>query len=158
LPASIRRQTLLSTTFVCLFDPKRVKLKHKISEKEYFAHEHVIVSYNGDLRGIIEDAFDKQRRVRCSASSFSHVGAIVEGSALLATVPLVIVPHILTLHPGLRTALLPFPIPSAPLEMLWPSSNDDDDANRFVREQLFGVANALPASARRTPRGRKDRG
>jgi LysR family transcriptional regulator, mexEF-oprN operon transcriptional activator len=156
LPDSIRRQPLLHTGFVCLFDPKRVKLKNKISERDYFAHEHVIVSYNGDLRGIIEDALNKQRRVRCSVSSFSHVGEIVEGSSLLATVPLVIVQHILALRPGLRTAQLPFQMTGSPLELLWPSSSDDDDANRFLREQLVAVAGALPSSGRR-PKTRKER-
>jgi LysR family transcriptional activator of mexEF-oprN operon len=154
LPPSIRRQALLHSGFVCLFDPKQVKLKNKVSEREYFSHDHVIVSYNGDLRGIVEDAFHKQRRVRCSVASFSHVGDIIEGSALLATVPVVIVQHILSLRPGLRTAQLPFPVSGAPIELLWPSSNDEDDACRFVRDQLVAVAGSLPAS-RKPPRPRK---
>jgi LysR family transcriptional activator of mexEF-oprN operon len=157
LPASIRRQPLLHSSFVCLFDPKRIELKAKISEREYFAHDHVIVSYNGDLRGIVEDAFHKQRRVRCSVASFSHVGDIVEGSALLATVPVVIVQHILSLRPGLRTAQLPFPMSGTPIELLWPSSNDDDDACRFLREQLIAVAGLLPAALRKPLRPRKER-
>jgi LysR family transcriptional regulator, mexEF-oprN operon transcriptional activator len=48
---------------VCLFDPSRVKLERKLSEREYFAHEHVIVSYNGDLRGVVEDTQHTQRKV-----------------------------------------------------------------------------------------------
>jgi LysR family transcriptional activator of mexEF-oprN operon len=161
LPPSIRRQPIMHSSFVCLFDPKHVELKHKISEREYFAHDHVIVSYNADLRGIVEDVFDKQRRVRCSVSSFSHVGTIVEGSALLATLPSVIAQHILSLRPKLRTAQLPFQVPASPIELLWASSNDDDDACRFVREQLVAVAASLPASVppapRKPARGRKER-
>jgi LysR family transcriptional activator of mexEF-oprN operon len=157
LPASIRRQPLMHGSFVCVFDPKRVKLGTKISEREYFAHEHVIVSYNGDLRGIVEDLFEKQRRVRCSVSSFSHVGTIVEGSALLATVPVGIAQYILSLQPKLRTAQLPFAMTGTAIELLWPSSNDDDDALRFVREQLVEVAASLPTAVRKAARGRKDR-
>jgi LysR family transcriptional activator of mexEF-oprN operon len=140
-----------------LFDPNKVRLKTKITEREYFAHDHVIVSYNGDLRGIVEDAFHKQRRVRCSVASFSHLGEIVEGSTLLATVPIVIVQQILSVRPRLRTAQLPFPISGTPIELLWPSSNDDDDACRFVRDQLFAVVSSLPASLLKPARARKER-
>lgn len=56
-----------------------------MSEREYFAREHVIVSYNADLRSAIEDWLHKERRVRCAVSSFSHVGSLITGSSLLAT-------------------------------------------------------------------------
>jgi LysR family transcriptional regulator, mexEF-oprN operon transcriptional activator len=158
LPSSIRRQPLLHSAFVCLFDPKRVKLKSKISEREYFAHDHVIVSYNGDLRGVVEDLFQKQRRVRCSVASFSHVGAIVEGSALLATVPGLIAQHLLALHPGLRTVPAPFPMDGGtPLELLWPSSNDDDEACRFLREQVVAVVQGLPGALKKPKPVRRER-
>lgn len=47
----------------------------------------MVISYNGDLRGVVEDALGLQRRVRVSVPTFQGLGAILEGSALLATVP-----------------------------------------------------------------------
>ncbi len=76
MPANIRRQALGTDGFVCLFDPRHGGLR-TLTEKEYFAREHVIVSYSGDLRGIVEDALHKTRAVRCSVSSFAHIGAIM---------------------------------------------------------------------------------
>jgi hypothetical protein len=38
------------------------------TERAYLAQDHVIVSYNGDFRGI-EEAFGKQRRARCTVMS-----------------------------------------------------------------------------------------
>ena len=35
------------------------RLRRRSTEAEYFAHDHVIVSYNGDLRGIVEDMLGK---------------------------------------------------------------------------------------------------
>lgn len=55
-------------------DPRHARLC-RLSEAEYFAREHVIVSYNGDLRGIVEDPFEKTRKIRCSVSSFANPGA-----------------------------------------------------------------------------------
>jgi LysR family transcriptional regulator, mexEF-oprN operon transcriptional activator len=146
LPASIRRQQLLHGGFVCLYDPRHGRLGKRLSERDYFAREHVIVSYNGDLRGIVEDLLHKQRNVRCAVSSFSHIGAIVEGSALLATVPVLVVRHILALRPALRTAELPFAMEGTPVEMLWPAAIDDDDAYLFLREQLVKLAEPLLAT------------
>jgi LysR family transcriptional activator of mexEF-oprN operon len=135
-----------------------VTLKSKISEREYFAHEHVIVSYNGDLRGVIEDMFGKARRVRCSLGSFSHIGEVIEGSTMLATVPTVIVDHILSVRPNLCTAQLPFSTAfGSPLELLWPTASDDDEACRFLRDQILGLLGGAPVTPKKPAKPRKDR-
>jgi len=100
----------------------------------------VIVSYNGDLRGVVEDLLGVQRRVRISVPTFHSVGAVVEGSALLATVPERVAQEITRLRPGLRTTRLPLPLPGASMELLWRSAVDDDDAVAFVRELVVRVA------------------
>jgi LysR family transcriptional regulator, mexEF-oprN operon transcriptional activator len=136
MPAGIRRLPLRWGGFVCLHDPRHARLAKRLTEKEYFAHDHVIVSYNGDLRGIVEDVVRKPRRIRCSVSSFAHVGGIVDGSALLATVPAIVADHIRALRPHLAVKPLPFRFHGAAMELLWPAATDDDDACRFVRDQL----------------------
>jgi LysR family transcriptional activator of mexEF-oprN operon len=150
LPASVRRQPLLRGGFVCLFDPRRVRIKARISERDYFAREHVIVSYNADLRGIVEDMLQKQRRVRCSVASFSHIGALVEDSPLLATLPAAVAEHVCQLHPPLATASLPFDLSGAATELLWPAASEEDEANRFARELLIETTRTL-----QTPRAKR---
>lgn len=147
LPPSILRKPLFTGGFVCLFDPRHLRLGQRPSERAYLAQQHVIVSYNGDLRGVIEDAFGKQRRVRCSVSSFNSIGAIVEGSALVATVPEIVARTILRNHPKLRTARLPFPVPRSGMELLWPKAVEGDDALQFLRGTIERVANAFRSSA-----------
>jgi LysR family transcriptional regulator, mexEF-oprN operon transcriptional activator len=140
LPSSIRRQPLFHGGFVCLFDPRHARLKKKsLTERDYFARDHVIVSYNGDLRGIVEDLLHKTRRVRCSVSSFHPIGAIVEGSDLLATVPAIVADHIRTMRPRLATLPLPFALPGAAMELLWSVTDDDDPAVRFVRDVIVEI-------------------
>ena len=142
LPSSIRRRALFTGGFVCLFDPRHARLRRAPSETEYFAREHVIVSYAGDLRGVVEDMLRKTRRVRCSVSSFHHVGAIIEGTSMLATVPAVVAEHIRKARPHLKTARLPIPLGSAPMELLWSAADDDDPAGQFVRENIVRVVKA----------------
>jgi LysR family transcriptional regulator, mexEF-oprN operon transcriptional activator len=150
LPSSVRRRTLFVGGFVCLFDPRHARVKvtkatRAVSDKEYFAHEHVIVSYNGDLRGVVEDVLHKTRRVRCSVSSFDNVGAIVDGSALLATVPTLVAGPIVQTRPHLRTAELPFALEGTPMEMLWSAADDDDEAGRFLRGMITSIAKGTRA-------------
>ncbi len=133
LRPSILRKTLLSAGFVCLYDPRFARLPKTLRERDYFAHEHVVVSYAGDARGVVEDALGKPRKVRVSVSSFAYVADLVEGTALLATVPMLIAEHMQRTHPHLRTRPLPVPLPSTPMELLWSKVKDEDGPSRFVR-------------------------
>jgi LysR family transcriptional activator of mexEF-oprN operon len=147
LPGSVRRQALLRTDLVCLFDRRHVRLGRRLTERAYFAHEHVIVSYNQDLRGIVEDALHKQRRTRCSVSSFANVPEIVEGSALLATVPRLVAQDAARRRPALAFRDLPFTPASASTDLLWPVATEDDDACRFLRQLLLELGAELGRSA-----------
>ena len=98
---------------MCLFDPRHVKLQ-RLREADYFAREHIIVSYNGDLRGIVEDVLGKQRKVRCSVPSFASLAPLIEGTSLLATVPERVARDIQSARPRLRM----LPAPPAPVPMM----------------------------------------
>jgi LysR family transcriptional regulator, mexEF-oprN operon transcriptional activator len=147
MPTSIRRKALYHGSFVCLFDPRHTKVGKRITEEQYFAHDHVIVSYNGDLRGIVEDLLRKTRKVRCSLPSFANVGAIVDGTSLLATVPDDVATQARRAYPHLATAEKPFVLEGTPMELLWPSATDDDPAMRYVRETIERVS-SQPSSPR----------
>jgi LysR family transcriptional activator of mexEF-oprN operon len=152
LPDWVRRESLFWGGFVCLFDPRHAKVGRRLTEASYFAQDHVVVSYNGDLRGIVEDLLNKTRKVRCSISGFANLGALVDGSALLATVPQLVAHQIRAVRPHLRCVALPFALPASALELLWPAAADDDPAGRFVRDQIIQIARALPGGAKSRPR------
>jgi len=145
LPAGVRRRKLFLGGFVCLFDPRRVRVKTRLRKAEYFAYDHVIVSYNGDLRGVVEDVTQMQRRVRCSVSSFANLGAVIDGTALLATVPSMVARQIQTTRPHLDTRPLPFRLRGSFTELLWPAAVDDDEACRFLREHIVRIAEVTSA-------------
>lgn len=148
LPSSIQRHSLLTGSFVCLYDPRHTSFR-RLDTATYFAHHHVVVSYNGDLRGIVEDMVPRQRNVRCSVDSFANLGAIVEGGALLATVPTTVARQILEVRPHLRMTALPFQLGSGSTELLWDVTTQDDAACTFVREQIIEIARSASA---RTPK------
>lgn len=142
LPATIRRMPLVGGGFTCLYDPRHARLR-RLTEAEYFAREHVIVSYNGDLRGIVEDMFGKTRNVRCSISSFANLGAILDGTAMLATIPELVAAQIRATRPHLKTKSLPFVIKPSFAELLWPLATDDDEPCKFARARIADIARGL---------------
>lgn len=148
LPGTIRRTPLLTGGFTCLYDPRHARLG-RLTEAAYFAHEHIIVSYNGDLRGIVEDMLRKTRKVRCSISSFANLGALLDGTAMLATIPALVASHIRATRPYLQTRPLPFVITGSYSELLWPVATDDDEPCTYVRAKIVEIARTLEPPARR---------
>jgi len=141
LPASITRKPLFTGGFACLYDPGHARIRtKKVSLDTYLAHDHVIVSYNGDLRGAVEDILGVERNVRVSVSTFQNIGAIVEGTALLATVPEMIARAVLPRHRALRRATLPFVLGRTPMELLYRRALEDDAALTFVRDHVTRIA------------------
>lgn len=155
LPDAIVRRPLFRGKAMCVWNPRHVSLGDKPTERAYFAHDHVIVSYNGDLRGIIEDTHHRARRVRCSVASFGAIGAIVDDNALIATVPAIVAAQILAQRPHLHAGPLPIDLPSGGLDLLWPSAFDADDACRFMRDAIIGVADELSQRASAPRRKRR---
>ena len=144
LPLTPRRTPLISGGHVCLYDPRFARIGSRaLTEPMYFRREHVVVSYNGDLRGIVEDVLGKTRDVRVSVASFAHVGALVDGTARLATLPAIVARSIREVRPHLRTKRLPFVLPTGTMDLIWPLATDDDDPCRYVREKIHVIARAI---------------
>ena len=142
LPSSVRRTPLLSGGVMCLYDPRHVKVG-KLTLDEYFSHEHIIVSYNGDLRGFVEDHYHRTRNVRCSIASFANLGAIIDGTRMLASVPEIVAKYIVATRPHLRMKKPPFEYSGSAGELLWPAATDDDEASRFARAKIVEIVRAL---------------
>jgi LysR family transcriptional activator of mexEF-oprN operon len=144
LPAGTSRKRLIGRDsmggFVCLFDPRHTRLGKVPTLERYLACDHVIVSYNGDLRGIVEDLLGVQRRVRVSVPTFHAVGPLVDGSGLVASVPALVAREIVRVRTHLRTAALPLELPGTSMELLARAGVLDDPAVRFVHDQIESVA------------------
>lgn len=146
VPAGTVRHTLFVGGFVCVFDPRFAKVGARLTRMSYLGHQHVIVSYNGDLRGVVEDLLGVSRSVRVSVPSFHAVGGLVEGSPLLATVPALVARDLARERPRLRVAPLPFTLPAGKMELLVRGPLADDPAVGFVRERIERIARRAAAS------------
>ncbi|MBX3220631.1 MAG: LysR family transcriptional regulator [Labilithrix sp.] len=165
LPRSIVREPLVSDRevpdgFCCLYDPRFAKLPARLTEREYFSREHVAVSYAGDTRGIVEDALGKSRTVRVAVPSLSLVADVLDGTALLGTVPTPLARHVVKTRPHLRYTPLPFALPGGSLDLLWLRAATDDKVVGYMRELLSRVVGDLVVGmrgrARRSAGSRKE--
>lgn len=136
LPSDVVRERLFTSDFVALYDPAVLKLPRVLSRERYLQEWHIIVSYNGDTRGLVEDVYGVRRKVRASIASFDPVGALVEGSALIATIPRFVATDIQRVRPKLRLTKLPFPLEGAYTELLHRRATDDDPMLGWVREHV----------------------
>ena len=133
LPADVARETLFQGRFEVLFDPRHGDAP---DADAYFAREHVIVSYNGDLRGVVEDVLGRTRRARCSVPSFALVPELVAGSGLLATVPARFAAAVCRARPPLASAPLPLALAGSAIELLVPAAAADDPAVSHVAARI----------------------
>lgn len=145
MPANVGRKSLFHGTFVCLHDPRHAKLGKSLTVERYLRHEHVVVSYNGDFRGVVEDTLGIHRRARISVPTFVGIASVIDGTALLATVPETVARTAIAERPHLRVVPLPFAssIEGAPLELLWRREMEDDGALVFVMGRVEEIARSF---------------
>lgn len=138
LPDHVQREGFPVGGFSCLFDPRRVDLGDKPTLAAYLACRHVIVSYNGDMRGVVEDVLGRRgvsRDVALSLPRFASIAEVLSRSSLVATVPTSVARQFAKRY-GLSVAPLPFSLGSASLEMAWHRALDRDPGHAFLRDRV----------------------
>jgi LysR family transcriptional activator of mexEF-oprN operon len=135
LPGYLVREQVGLSTFVCLFDPRKVKLPARPSMASYLRYGHVIVSYSGDLVGMYEDELKSSagpRRIVAAVPRFTDLPAILRAAPLLAAVPDFLARRLVREH-RLAMAPLPMSLRQYPMEMFWHSRHDADVAHQWLR-------------------------
>jgi LysR family transcriptional activator of mexEF-oprN operon len=86
-----RTQSLFRWRFVCVFNPRLVKIRgSRLSLTQYLRHPHVLTSFSADLWGFIDELISRKghrRRVIFSSPNFATSPLIVAQMAALTTVP-----------------------------------------------------------------------
>ena len=129
VPTWQRRRPLFDWTFVCVFNPRHVRVRAKrITLAEYLRYPHVITSFNASLNGYIDDRFKERglvRRVVFSSPHFATSPLIVRQMPAIATVPTFIAQTWRDAL-GLKVSPLPIEVPSHRVELSWAVTNDGE--------------------------------
>jgi DNA-binding transcriptional LysR family regulator len=134
----IRHERLFAGEYVCV-----MRKEHSLSTKTltldgYCSANHLLVSFSGRARGLVDDALltlNRERRILLTVNQFFTAGKVVAASDLL-----MVLPRHLIEATGMTNALvvkeLPFPMPEPQVDMLWHERDERSPGHQWLREQL----------------------
>jgi DNA-binding transcriptional LysR family regulator len=134
----IRHERLYAGEYVCV-----MRKEHPLADKEltldlYCDANHLLVSFSGRARGLVDDALvnvNRERRILLTVNQFFTAGKVVAASDLLMVIPR----HLIDAT-GMSSQLiqkaLPFKLPEVHIDMLWHERDARSPGHRWLREQL----------------------
>ncbi|MBD9481623.1 LysR family transcriptional regulator [Pseudomonas sp. PDM14] len=135
LPATAKRKKLRDIRVKVLRADNR---PGALTLDEYCSRPHVMVSFSGDLSGNIDldlARIARTREVVVGIPQFSGLRALLLGTELIATVPDYAAAALIE-GGGLRADDPPLEIIPAELSMAWRGAQDNDPAERWLRNQI----------------------
>lgn len=133
----LMQKRLFTDRYRVFYDPK--ERSAPTSRKDYLSAEHISVLYSPqrplDLDRVLHDK-GIVRHFRVLVPGFAGLPSFMRGSDLLATVPGLLAEHLMR---ELAHAEVPVPCPSLPMYMVWHQRHQQDQAHRWLRDQLQAV-------------------
>src|SRR5690606_12033393 len=139
LKTNFFQQRLFMQRYVCLFRRGHALDKRKVSRKEFYDADHVVVVSAGTghakMDEIIESA-DEKRRVRLLVPHFVAVGHILASTDMIATVPERYARRCAEPF-GLRYADHPVELPQIGINLFWHARFHKEPGNQWLRQLIF---------------------
>lgn len=143
LPAWLQRQDLFDWRFVCLYHPRHIQpRRERLSLREFLDHPHLLTSFDGELRGFVDeqlDALGHRRRVIFGSPHFATNPFIARDNPVLVTVP-DYVARAWSGSLGLRVSALPFETPVHRVGALWKAAHASDAGLRWLIDLIAEIA------------------
>ncbi len=134
----IRHERLYSGQYVCVMRNKHPLAKTDLTVDRYCEANHLLVSFSGRARGLVDDALlsvGRERRILLTVNQFFTAGKVVAASDLLMVLPRHLIEATgMTDH--LIAKELPFAMPEVHIDMLWHERDARSPGHRWLREQL----------------------
>lgn len=138
LPEGFYQQTLFDETFVCVVRKDHPQVGRTLSLKGYLALSHLLISMQGDLKGMIDVILEKQRccrRIVAGIGNFITPGWIIAESDLILTLPRRLA-MIYLRHLPLRMLAVPLEVPPIKIAQVWHERTNADPLHRWFRRQV----------------------
>ena len=144
----IRHERLYAGQYVCVMRKEHALANKELSLDAYCQANHLLVSFSGRARGLVDDALlslNKERRILLTVNQFFTAGKVVAHSDLI-----MVLPRHLIEATGMTDALvakeLPFPMPEVHIDMLWHERDARSPGHQWLREQLRNSGSLTPFS------------
>lgn len=137
----IRHERLYSGHYVCVMRKDHPLANAKLTIDAYCAANHLLVSFSGRARGLVDEALtqlNRERRILLTVNQFFTAGRVVANSNLIT-----VLPRHLIASTGMSGALiakeLPFGLPAVHIDMLWHERDARSPAHKWLREHLTAM-------------------
>jgi DNA-binding transcriptional LysR family regulator len=127
--------------YSCIFG-KRISKGRPISLGEYIGSGHVLTSFTGEHKGVVDTALAKinrERRIVVATQEFSSVPFYLFGTDLIATLP-TYAARVYAKRLRLNVSPLPFAVPKLTLSLLWHRRFSHDPGHIWFRNLVRTVA------------------
>lgn len=137
----IRHEALYSGHYVCMMRKNHPLAKKELTLDAYCAANHVLVSFSGRARGLVDDALaqiNRERRILLTVNQFFTAGRVVTNSDLITVLPR----HLIAatgMSNEVVTKELPFPLPEVHISMLWHERDARSPAQKWLRGKLMAI-------------------
>ncbi len=136
--SQIRHERLYTGEYVCVMRKNHPLAKEELTLDSYCEAHHLLVSFSGRAKGLMDDALSelgRERRILLTVNQFFTAGKVVASSDLIT-----VLPRHLIASTGMAEALiakdLPFVLPDVHVDMLWHERDARNPAHKWLREQL----------------------
>ncbi len=134
----VRHERLYAGHYVCVMRKNHPLADKELTLERYCDANHLLVSFSGRARGLVDDALvalNRERRILLTVNQFFTAGKVVAASDLLMVIPF----HLIDAT-GMSEQLiwkgLPFSLPEVHIDMLWHERDARSPGHRWLREQL----------------------
>lgn len=147
LPEGFYQQDLITDTYACLVRKNHPKVQTKLTLKTYLDLEHILVSPQGDMKGVVDTTLDKKghkRKIMAGVSSFGVPASIVAQSDYIVTLPARIASVYAKLY-NLYLLKPPIEIPSIRVKQVWHQRTHLSPQHQWFREALKRIMDSKEA-------------
>ena len=134
----IRHERLYSGRYVAVMRKHHPLAKQALTLDRYCEANHLLVSFSGRARGLVDDALaslGRERRILLTVNQFFTAGQVVAASDLVMVIP----KHLINAT-GMSEALihqdLPFGLPEVHIDMLWHERDGRNPGHQWLRDQV----------------------
>ncbi len=134
----VRHERLYAGEYVCVMRKEHPLADQELTLDLYCKANHLLVSFSGRARGLVDDALvnmNRERRILLTVNQFFTAGKVVAASDLLMVIPRHLI-EATGMSSQLLQKTLPFRLPEVHIDMLWHERDARSPGHRWLREQL----------------------
>lgn len=138
LPEGFYQQKIFEDGFSCVVKKNHPLIKGELTLESYLAADHLLISPQGDLHGVVDKLLakkGKKRKIVAGLASFMSPGWIVADSNLIVTVPTRLADYYARAL-GTRTLPVPIAVPKITVVQVWHERTHRSAKHRWFRSLI----------------------